>query len=170
MGSTEHCLDSSSISEFEQLDLFTLRKRDSLADERANSSLRPERSTVIQKRHRHEIVPEHDATHAHERKHSNKISFDVAGCEVDALMAKYLLDQSAPAKPVKMSVPRLFARKPIPFRLITLITRDGNGHAAPNLTSGVAARSRDGMYDPIAPKLNSPSSRSILGSVSASPR
>ena len=145
MGSTEHCLNSSSISEFEQLDLFTLRKRDSLIDERANPFLRPQWPTVIQKRHRHEVVPEHDATDAHERKHSHQISFDVTSCEVNAVMAKYLVDQSAPAKPVKMSVPRLFARKPIPFRLIPLVTRDGNGHAAPDLTSGVAARSRDGM-------------------------
>src|SRR6266571_727129 len=168
--STERCLYSSSIPEFEQLDLFPLRKRDSRIDERANPFLCSQWPTVIQKRHRHEIVPEHDATHAHERKHSNQISFDVTGCEVNAVMAKYLVDQSAPAKLVKMSVPRLFARKLIPFRLIPLVTRDGNCHAAPDLTSGVAAHSRDGMYDPIAPKLNSPSSRSIRGSVSPSPR
>lgn len=117
-------------AQFEQLDIVATCNLDAFLYERPDSGSRAKRTTVVEKRHRNQIVPEHHALHSNKRKHTNQRSA-LASRQVDAFVAENILDYPPPPKLMKMGVADLVRRKGVPLQTKPRKSLNRNRQATP---------------------------------------
>src|SRR6478736_6511558 len=120
-----------------------------------------QRTTVVQKRHRNQVMSEQGASHSHQWKYTSQAAVITASREINALVRENALHHRAPAKAMKVCETNLRAGEQIPLWRRSAKLRNGDRHAAPSVTGGDPFLSSVERYDSIVVKLNSPSSFSI---------
>jgi hypothetical protein len=95
--SREICGELLATAKFEEPYVISSRQLDTLGTESAYGGIGAEGAAVIQERHRHEIVPEHDASYADERQDTDKCSGTIPSFQVDALVLENPLEDRAPS-------------------------------------------------------------------------
>ena len=130
----ERNVERNAAPQLEKLHFPTSRQRDGFGEYGLNARLRPQGAARVEERHGDQVVTEHHAPDAHQRKNTNQVSV-IASCQVNAFMAKHIINKCAPAQTVKMCVAPLSCSEQVPLFLATAKPFDGYHQAAPRVVA-----------------------------------